>query len=302
MSQFSLQPGDVIGVFAPSSYVEESDIEAAKAFIEKRGYQVFVHPQTYARYPKDSGQSAGSHKEKLNAMHTLYADPKVKMIWAAGGGNRALHLLEGVNYSILESNRKPMVGFSDVTALLNAITYRTGIRNVHGQVFKNLPKHKELDDLIKLLSGQGALYYFSGANILTRGKASGPLFGGNLSVFQYLPQILGRDLTQGTILFLEDCNEELSRIDRMFLHLKRVGVLDQISGLMLGEFCDLQDTGRPFGLSLEDIISEHTSGLKIPIVMNVPFGHGANLCPLPVGQNVILDTTNQQPALILQRE
>lgn len=280
-----------IGVFAPSSYVEKADIEAACALMRGKGFEVYVHPQTYARH----GQIAGTREDKLEALYALYTDSSIDVIWAAGGGNRALGLIDHLDHSLIKDNPKPMVGFSDVTALLNAITVHTGIVNIHGPVFKNLPKHAELD---ALLAGDFSMP-LGGTNILNAGKAEGPLFGGNFSVFQYLPGSLPPFL-KGAILFLEDCNEEISRIDRMLLQMRRLGVFDEIGGLILGQFGDVPETGRPFGLSLEDIVREYLDGRDIPVVLNAPFGHGDQLFALPVGAMATLDTT--QPALILQRE
>lgn len=271
-----------IGVFSPASYVERDDIEAAKALIESKRYEVFIHPQTYARH----NQSAGTHIEKIKALHDLYRDNSIDALWAAGGGNRALHIVDQLDYELIKANPKPMIGFSDVTALLNAITVKTGITNIHGPVFKNLPRHNELD---ALLSGDFSMP-LGDSIILKGGRAEGPLYGGNLSVFQYLPETLDADFLKGAILFLEDCNEEISRIDRMFLHLKRLGVFDKISGLVLGQFTDLQDGARPFGFTLEDIVNEYTHGLDIPIIMNAPFGHGEHLFSIPIGKKVIFDT------------
>ena len=266
-----------IGICAPSSYVEREDIDAAAALMEARGYKVIIHPQAFERH----GQLAGTAVQKIDALHALYKNPEIDVIWAAGGGNRALSIIDDLNYDLIAAHPKPMIGFSDVTALLNAITVKTGIANIHGPVFKNLPKHKELDSLL----AHDFSMPLDNACILGNGEASGTLYGGNLSVFQYLPETLGLDFLNGAILFLEDCNEEISRIDRMFLHLKRLGVFDRISGLILGQFHALQDSARPFGLTLEDIVAEHLNVRDIPIIMDAPFGHGNDLHPLPVGMN-----------------
>ena len=109
-------------------------------------------------------------------------------------------------------------------------------------------------------------------------------------MFQYLPQTLPNDFCKDTILFLEDCNEELSRIDRMFLHLKRLGTLNQIKALALGQFSDLKETGTPFGYSLKDIISEHIEGLEIPVLYNLPFGHAEDLYSMPIGARAKIDS------------
>jgi len=266
-----------IGICAPSSYVEREDIDAAAALMEARGYKVIIHPQAFERH----GQLAGTAVQKIDALHALYKNPEIDVIWAAGGGNRALSIIDDLNYDLIAAHPKPMIGFSDVTALLNAITVKTGIANIHGPVFKNLPKHKELDSLL----AHDFSMPLDNACILRSGEASGTLYGGNLSVFQYLPETLGSVFLNGAILFLEDCNEEISRIDRMFLHLKRIGVFDRISGLILGQFHALQDSARPFGLTLEDIVAEHLNVRDIPIIMDAPFGHGNDLHPLPIGMN-----------------
>lgn len=216
--------------------------------------------------------------------------PDINAIWAAGGGNRALHLLDSINFTKIKDKPKLLLGFSDVTALLNASFAHTGLVGIHTQVFKNLHKYEQLNNLLDLLSGQITSIPLENATILRSGTAKGHLVGGNLSIFQYLPQTLPNDFYEGAILFLEDCNEEPSKLDRMFLHLKRTGVLKSITALACGEFNNMSETGRPFGFSLEDIILEHTEGLNIPIIMNLPFGHGKTLYSLPIGGKAEINT------------
>lgn len=285
MNPPALHPGDMIGVMAPSSYVEKKDIEKSKALLEKRGYRVFVHPQTFER----DRQSAGANLQKSLALQGLWQRADIKAVWAAGGGNRALHFMDSINFDAIKKKPKLFIGFSDATVLLNAIYAHTGIPAIHGPVFKNLHKHKEIDSLLALLAGEKISMPLKGAKILRPGKAKGVLIGGNLSLFQYLPQTLRGKFWENALLFLEDCGDELSRYDRMFLHLKRLGVLKEIKGLIFGEFTDIKDSGRPYGFTLEDIIREHTESCEIPIVMNAPFGHGKNLFPLPVGVKAEMD-------------
>lgn len=287
----ALQLGDTIGVMAPSSYVEREDIEKSVAAIEAHGYKVFVHPQTYER----ENQSAGSHLQKSLAFQGLWQRDNIKAIWAAGGGNRALHLLDQINFSKLKDKPKALIGFSDVTALLNAVHAHTGLVTYHAQVFKNLHKNEEhIRQTLNMVSGQDLPMVVDGALIINKGSAEGRMIGGNLSVFQYLPQTLPNDFCDGAILFLEDCNEDLSKIDRMILHLKRTGIFTKAAGIVFGEFTRLTDSGRPFGYTLEDIIREHTTGLDIPIIMNAPFGHGTACHPIPVGQNARVDTNDEK--------
>lgn len=283
----ALKPGDTIGVFAPSSWVEKDEIEKSRAVLEKKGYKVFIHPQTFERL----NQSAGSHLQKTLAFQGLWQRPDIKAIWAAGGGNRAMYLLESINFEKIRDNPKILIGFSDVTALLNAVYAHTGTVSFHGQVFKNVHKWTELDHLLQILSGKAsASYPYNEATVIRHGKAKGPLVGGNLSIFQYLPETLPGKFWKGAILFLEDCNEELSRIDRMLLHLRRTGVFNEISGLLLGEFINMGESQRPFGFKFDEIVSELTEGLDVPVVMNLPFGHGKTFYSFPVGVPAIIDT------------
>ncbi|MCF8495892.1 MAG: LD-carboxypeptidase [Alphaproteobacteria bacterium] len=281
-----LHPGDLIGVMAPSSFIEAEHVEKSKALLEELGYKVFIHPQTFERLH----QSAGTVLQKSLAFQGLWQRDDINAIWAAGGGNRALTLLESINFEKLKAKPKTLIGFSDITALLTALYAHTGIQGVHGPIFKFLHRHQQLDHLLAFLRGENPPFPMEDAKILREGTAEGPLIGGNLSVFHYLPHTLPGEFWKGAILFLEDCNEEISRIDRMFIHLKRTGVLKDIAGLVLGEFTDITDSRRPFGFSLEEIVQEHTQGLNIPIIMNAPFGHGDKLYPLRVGARARLET------------
>jgi muramoyltetrapeptide carboxypeptidase len=290
----ALKPGNTIGVMAPSSYVEKADIEKSRALLEKKGFKVFVHPQTWERV----NQSAGTELQKTLALQGLWQRKDINAIWAAGGGNRALHFLDSINFEAMKKNPKILIGFSDVTVLLNGIYANTGITTFHGPVFKKVHTYPQLGHLLDLLRGEKASYPLKGAKILNKGKAQGRLIGGNLSLFQYLPGTLPGKFWKDSILFLEDCDDELSRFDRMFLHLKRAGVFKDISGLVLGDFRLSKEAGRPYGFTLEEIIREHTDGLDIPIVMNAPFGHGKDLYTFPVGTKASMDTDSRTIKLL----
>lgn len=287
MSFQPLQSGDTIGVFAPSSYVEKSDIDASVRLIEDAGYKTFIHPQTFSRH----GQLAGTTAEKLNALHALYEDKSIKAIWAAGGGNRALDLLSHIDYDIIRDNPKPIIGFSDVTALLNSILSRTKQIGFHGAGFKEINQRdaQEINHLFSLLRGENAEMKMHDAQIMSEGNAQGILIGGCLSLFHYLCGSEDCPDLDGAILCLEDCGDHISRFDRMFLHMKRHGVFEKIGGLILGEFIDVQDGTRPFGFSIAEIVAEHCSGRDIPIVANAPFGHGKNNYAFPIGTQATLD-------------
>lgn len=283
-----LSIGDTVGIMSPSSYVEEADIAAGIEALKKHGFQVSVHPQTTARL----NQSAGTHEQKRDAFHELVKDPSIKAIVFAGGGNRALHLLDHLDFDLIRANPKIYMGFSDSTAILNAITARTGLITYHGPVLKRLADNPELDFNIRLLKGEETVIPLAGANILHKGHAEGWLIGGNLNVFRRLIGTTEMPDATGAILFLEDTHEETSRIDAELCFLRRSGLFDKIGGLIFGQFGHLLDTGRPFGFSFDDIVAEHTHGLKIPVLVDAPFGHVKNLVTLPIGQKAKLGGTS----------
>lgn len=292
----ALKKGDKIGVFSPSSYVEEDEIHAAKNIIEQRGYEVYLHPQ----YKERHNQSAGTHEQKIEALHDLIADPSIKAIIAAGGGNRALHILDMIDYDLIAQNPKIISGFSDVTALLNAITAKTGLITFHGPVFSHYG-HKDaaeaLDYNLALMSGETCPYKLQNAKILREGEATGPPFGGNLSIFHLMPNTAYAPPKEGAIIFLEDIREEINKVDRMLLQLRRTGVLKRASGLICGGFTKLGDNGRPYGFTLEDLLLEHTEGLDIPVITDAPFGHFYGNYTLPVGAQAHLSAQDHKASL-----
>ncbi|MCK6418922.1 MAG: LD-carboxypeptidase [Alphaproteobacteria bacterium] len=284
-----LVPGDTIGVMAPSSYVERDDIEKSKAVIENLGFKVFVHPQTFER----DRQSAGTALQKTLALQGLWQRPDIKAIWAAGGGNRALHLLDSINFEAMKRTPKILVGFSDVTALLNGIYAHTGLAGIHGPVFKHIheeARQRDVTATLALLQGNGGSVSLAGAKVLRAGTAKGTMIGGNLSVFMHLPGTAHMPDPKGAILFLEDASDHLSRFDRMFWHLHAQGIFKDLAALVIGTFTDLQEGKRPFGFTLEEIIREYTEGYKYPLLMDAPFGHGDNLRPFYVGREAVLET------------
>lgn len=264
---------------APSGYVTPEDLAPGITLLESLGFSVFVHPQTFFR----DRQSAGTPEQKVAALHALWADSDIHGIIAAGGGNRALHLVPMLDYALIRARPKAFVGYSDVTALLNAITAHTGLVTLHGPMLKGIRSDDALTPLLAALGGSMHEPDMTQARVLRPGVAQGPMIGGNLSIVQYLAGSADFPSPEGAILFLEEVNEELSKIDRMLLHLRRTGVLGAVSGLVLGGFDRLYETGRPFGFTLEDLVSEHMRGTAGPIVMGAPFGHVGPCQTVPVG-------------------
>jgi muramoyltetrapeptide carboxypeptidase len=299
----SLQPGDTIAIMAPSSKAGSAAIAKARKKLEQLGFRVRIHPQTFAR----DKQSAGTPKQKAAALHKLFADPEVKAIFAARGGNGAGHMLELLDYDLIRRNPKIFMGYSDVTALHAAIHAKTGLVTFHGPNFSSFSRAemtaKQIRQCFNLFAGTETDLPFAKARVLRGGSAKGKLVGGNLSLLvsllgtPYMPKM------DGAILYVEDCCDEISRFDRMFLQLRNAGVFDKISGLIVGQFTDITDSGKtPFARKLPQVIGEATQGKKFPVVVNAPFGHGKDIPAYPFGAKAVLDASGKKkPTLSLTK-
>lgn len=296
----ALRKGDTIGIMAPSSRVDSSVLSQAVQKLESMGFNVYVHPQTYAA----QGQSAGTPQEKAEALHDLYRNPDIKAIFAAAGGNQAMGFqLDRLDYDLIRQHPKILMGFSDVTIILNAVNKETGTVTFHGPTVQTIGRgrvtEEQLTQCFNLLGGQPADVPLASSKVIHAGTAQGPLIGGNLSL---LVTLLGTpeqpDFT-GKILFIEDAGDEYSRIDRMLHHLRRAGVFEQVSGIVFGGFDNLKDSDTPYDKTVEQMIREVTEGLEIPVVMGAPFGHGGDLYTLPVGAPARLSATNGASTLSL---
>lgn len=285
-----LKQGDCIGVMATSCCLDEKELFPAKAFMEERGYEVFIHPQATARL----NQSAGSAQEKADAFHDLIRNPDIKMIMVARGGNRATTMLDKIDFDLVRHHPKILIGYSDVTALLNSVYKEAGIVTYHGPLFRELPSHPNFDAMLDTVSGKTNKITMSGCRVLQGGETGGVMLGGNLSLFQALQGTPYAPDMHRAILFLEDIGDHISRYDRMFTHLRNTGMLKNIAALLVGQFTDMKDsTDNPFGFTLEDILREHTAGLNIPIIMDAPFGHGDALPTFPVGAPIKLTASEE---------
>jgi muramoyltetrapeptide carboxypeptidase len=280
-----LKAGDTIGVMAPSSRIDPEFLDQSRIFLEGKGYRVFIHPQCHAALH----QSAGTSAQKVAALHDLARNADIRAVFFATGGNRALHILDHIDYPLLAANPKLYMGFSDNTALLNAIAARCGIVTWHGPTFKRIPQNPQIDFNLSLLAGVERTIPLPGARAFREGRAKGMLFGGNLNVFRRLSGSREMPHLKDSILFFEDCNEQTSRLDAELCFLRRSGVFAIASAIILGQFTGLLDTGTPFGFTLEDMIAEHFAGLDVPIIINAPFGHGTDLYAFPVGAHVTLE-------------
>lgn len=281
----ALSSGDTIGVVAPARWLEPEKLEAAKAVLEEAGFRVRLHDQNGLR----DGQLAGTDTERAAALMEMAADPDIKAVMCARGGYGALRIVDGLDYGVIAANPKIYVGYSDITCLLWAIRQNTGMATLHGPMMVDLAGNldgESRNHLAATLTGDDPWANAPGLSSLRTmrpGSGEGPLVGGNLTILANMIGTAGDFDTAGAVLFIEDVDEYLYNIDRMLLHLKRAGRLDDLAALVLGSFTDMKDHEVPFGRDVEQMVMEHCAHGGYPIVAGFPCGHGDTNLALPVG-------------------
>lgn len=300
-----LSVGDTIGVLSPSgAFVgREPHWQMFEQVLSERGYRVQVAP--YAQ--EVSGYTAGTREQRLSDFHALWSDPSIQAIWCSQGGTGSMHLLDGLDYDWIRRHPKIFIGYSDVTALLMAIHSRTGLVVFHGPMgvtdFGLMTQPFTSEQCWQILEGQANReipYRFKNARqskyrMLRPGVAEGPLYVGNLQLLTaltgtgYLP-----DLT-GAVLLIEDVASFVYLIDRMLTQLRLCGVLNQLGGLVFGEFFNLMRENPIIPLNMvgaptmEALAERFAQELTIPVGFGFSCGHAPSKTTFPLGVSVRFD-------------
>jgi len=287
-----LESGDKIAVTAPGGAIwDQKDVLRFEQLLKSMGYLV-VLGETLT---KKKGYLAGTDEERSNELMSFFADPSIDGIIAMRGGWGCARILDKLDYSVIQSNPKVLMGFSDITSLLNAIYIKTGLVTFHGlvgvnswnefstNVFNRVVCNGETCSLP--LDPLSTSYFVT----LNKGKASGKLFGGNLSVISGLVGSPYFEIPENSILFLEETNEEPYVVDRLLTHFKLANVYEKLNGVVFGN-CSRCLAENPLqSIPTIEVIREHFSEIKIPVSYGSPIGHIASKWTLPIGIEVEMD-------------
>jgi len=278
----ALVPGARVAVIAPASAFDRPSFESGVALIAAR-YEVHYGPSLFERHR----YLAGSDRRRLEELTGALLDPEIKGVFCARGGYGATRLLKYLG-SLQLAGAKPLVGFSDITALHLWLQSR-GIVSIHGPVLTQLPQlpletHRRLFALLESPSPAPAL---RASDTFVAGVAEGPLLGGTLSV---VTRMLGTPYLaslEGAVLLLEDVGERPYRLDRMWTHLALAGVFERIRGIALGSFTHCEEKDADYTAS--DVLRELAVATGLPCAAGFPIGHGVMNEPVPLGTRVRLD-------------
>jgi muramoyltetrapeptide carboxypeptidase len=282
-----LKPGDTIGIVAPAGPFDHDLFMQGLSALQSMGFQTRVPDEVYDR----SGYLAGSDAQRARLVNQLFEEPGVQAIICARGGFGCLRMLPLVDFDIISTYPKIFVGFSDITALLVAITRRSGLVTFHGPMVTPLATAPELTrcSLSAAITSDTPLAIAPAAGVvLQAGRATGPVVGGNLATLCHL---LGTPFEAGFedhILLLEDCGEAPYRIDRMLSQMKLAGSFKGIGGIILGSFKDCGNLDEIYR-----IFQDRFQDMLIPILAGFEVGHGRLNLTIPVGMTATLDTDQQ---------
>jgi muramoyltetrapeptide carboxypeptidase len=304
-----LVAGMRIGLLAPAGpLLESDDLTRAQELCRALGYQPVLGKNTHRRM----GYLAGTDQERVADLNQALRDSSINAIWCIRGGYGSIRLLDQVDYSSIAGQPKALIGFSDATALLNAIHRLTGVVTFHGPVARaSLTAFSRLhwERVLTATDVPGRLGRIplppdvlipqdNRIVSLSGGVAEGPLAGGNLTLLQcligtpYFP-----DLT-GAILFLEDVGEDLYRVDRMLAHLRLVGAFRSLAGVLVGRFTDLRRASSDGALGFDEVLANYFEPLGIPVAYGFPIGHIDAQWTLPLGVRARMDADHGEVELL----
>jgi muramoyltetrapeptide carboxypeptidase len=295
-----LTRGSRIALVAPAGpLLERDDLTRAAELCRALDYVPIVGVNAGRRH----GYMAGTDEERLADLNGALQDPSIDAIWCIRGGFGSTRILDQIDFESLARHPRPLIGFSDITAVLNAAVARAGVVTFHGPVarasmpaftrwhfervltcaepagrLRRLPVPADVliprDDRIVALSG---------------GVAEGPLAGGNLTLLQCLIGTPFFPDLDGAILFLEDVGEDLYRVDRVLAHLRLAGALDRLAGVVVGRFTELQRRSADGAMGFDEVLDTYLRPLGIPVGYGYPVGHIDDQWTLPLGVRARFD-------------
>ncbi len=283
-----LKKGDNIGIAAPAGHFDSDKFNAGVNIIKEMGFKVTIPEDIFLK----KRYFAGSDQHRAKLINALFSDPTINAIACARGGFGSLRVLSYLNYDSIKKNPKILIGFSDITALLLTINERCGFVTYHGPVLTSLGLSSEKShiSMYSVLSNKKQKKFeIENNHIIKSGKAEGVISGGNLSTICHMTGTPFQPDFNDKIIFFEDVNEPLYKIDRMLSQMKLAGCFNGIKGIVLGTFenCSTKE-------EINKVIIEIFDEFKIPVISGLKIGHGKENLTIPIGNRAFFDTDTNE--------
>lgn len=296
-----LAEGQTVAIVAPASVTYESlQLQLALEALDAMGLKAKVGEHVMDRF----GYLAGHDRDRAADINAAFVDPDVDAVFALRGGWGASRLLPFIDFDAIRDNPKIMLGYSDITSLLNAIYAKAGVVSFHGPNLMSRWNEFTYHSMREVLFDAKPARYSNPTDLdgelvarqnriqtIVPGRAEGPLIGGNLTLMSallgtpYLPNF------DNAILFLEDVGEAIYRVDRMLTQLKLSGHLQKVSGIVFGHFTGVKPNPGLGNFALMDILKQHCESLGVPCYFGAMIGHVDQQSTVPVGGRARMDAS-----------
>ena len=304
-----LKKGDTVALVTPGSYITEKEKQESLNNIKELGFNVVYSD----RLMQKNGFFSGNDKERAEDLNEMFERKDVQGIICARGGYGCTRILPYLDYDLIEDNPKPLIGFSDVTALHYAIYKNCDLVTFHGPVsistfskfciqnFEDVLMNPTFE-LTLVNSTSSNNYNPYGVTVISDGLAEGELIGGNLTL---AASLIGTEYDveySGKIVFLEEFLEEPYRIDRMLTQMIQAGKFEDVEGIALGVFkmCESDKVNPSFqnSYTLMEVLKDRLGNLGIPVIYGLSFGHVVDKFTIPIGIEAELNTDTQELKLL----
>ncbi len=296
-----LVEGQTVAVVAPASVTYESlQLQLALEALQAMGLKAKVGDHVMDRF----GYLAGHDRDRAADINAAFTDPEVDAVFALRGGWGASRLLPFIDFDAIRENPKIILGYSDITSLLNAIYARAGVVTFHGPNLMSRWSEFTYQSMRDVLVEARPARYSNPVDLdgelvarqnriqtIVPGRAEGHLIGGNLTLMSallgtpYLPRF------DNAILFLEDVGEAIYRVDRMLTQLRLSGHLQKVLGIVFGHFTGVKPSPGLGNFALMDILKQHCEPLGVPCYFGAMIGHVDQQSTVPVGGRARMDAS-----------
>ena len=287
----SKQKSITIGIGATARFITKKDLQPVLNYLTSKNINYKLGDNVFTPYY----QFAGNDTFRAKSFIKLLMDEEINYIWIVRGGYGTSRIVDQIT-PVLQTTKKIIIGYSDITALLMEAT-NNHIPSIHATMPINFVGNKKqtiecFDALINYLVTQELQWTFKAKvyNVSLPINITTKVTGGNLTMLSHLigTKTYENIKWEDYFLLIEDTDEYLYSIDRLLVHLKRAGILDKIKGILVGDFTNLQDNEVSFGMSIIEMLLQKAS---VPIITGLPVGHGRVNMPIIFNKEICIKVT-----------
>lgn len=304
----ALKKGDTIGLIAPGYAFPQKVLQETVETIIDLGYKPYYTEQLLNRH----GYFSNTDENRAGDINHMFRNPKVDVILCIRGGYGCTRLMELIDYDLILKNPKALIGFSDVTALLNGIHQTTGLVTYHGPVGSTLNHSYTINQFKEIVTGKTALPVIKNAPLetkqkynpeyerytITPGSATGVICGGSLTLINALIGTPHEIDFTNKLVFIEDIDEAPYRIDRMLTQLIEGKTFKNAAAVIFGVCAGCNESTNPNSFTLKEVLVDLIQPLGMPAAYGMSFGHIKQNFTFPIGINASFETEKMTITLL----